>query len=364
MSKESDFLDLDILADPKEKKPRQVSANVTSPASRMVAGKQRNSVMDRTIRRRDEKRDLQKKIDELESQVQQAGNSIVLDMPVSKTKVKFAKVLLDPALIDVSAENQRIQSLLDADAVSDIFESILTEGQTEPGFVRQKADGRYELISGSRRLYCVKQIPDRKYLGLVGDVPDIDVRRLSRLENQQSPISVYERALSFKHDVDHKKVKSWEALAALEGLSDRQIKKYKALAELPVEIVRSFSSPADLSLVFADWIISKIRSSQSIRNQFVAIANTLIDEKRSRTSADPARSATEVMASYKSALRVRAAAPTRKKARVYQSRDGKSTIKHTISNKGSHKLEFINIADEKVESQVSVLLRGLGFEAG
>jgi ParB family chromosome partitioning protein len=267
-------------------------------------------------------------------------------------------------MIDVSDENQRIQALLDPDSVSDIFESILTEGQTEPGFVRQKADGRYELISGSRRLYCVKQIPDRRYLALVGDIPDIDVRRLSRLENQQSPISVYERALSFKHDVDHKKVKSWEALAALEGLSDRQIKKYKALAELPIEIVRSFSSPADLSLVFADWIISKIRSSLTIRNRFVDIANTLIDEKQTRTEADLARTATEVMARYKSAVRVKSAAPTRKKAMVYKSKDGAITLKHSISNKGSHKLEFINLPDEKMIGQINALIRDLDLEEG
>lgn len=361
MSKESDFLDLDILSSPQEKKQeRKVSSNVTSPASRMVSGSKRNSVMDRTIRRRDEKRDLQKKISELESQIEKVENTIVLDMPVSKAKVKFAKVMLDPALIDVSAENQRIQALLDADAVSDIFESILTEGQTEPGFVRPKGDGRYELISGSRRLFCVKQIPDRQYLALVGEVADVDVRRLSRLENQQSPISVYERALSFKHDVDHKKVKSWEALAALEGLSDRQIKKYKALAELPMEIVRSFSSPSDLSLVFADWIISKIRSSQRILDQFVAIANTLIEEKLARTNSDLARSATEVMANYKSALRVKSVQPTKKKARLYKTRDGSASIKHSISNKGTHKLEFINFPDERFEAQLNAMLRGLG----
>jgi ParB family chromosome partitioning protein len=361
MSKENDFLDLGILSEKVDTKERKLTANVASPASRMVSGKQRDSVMDRTIRRRDEKRDLQKKISDLENQIQKVENTIVLDMPISKSKVKFTKVLLDPMLIDVSAENQRIQTLLDPESVSDIFESILTEGQTEPGFLRKKSDGRYELISGSRRLFCVKQIPERQYLALVGDIPDIDVRRLSRLENQQSPISVYERALSFKHDVDHKKVKSWEALAALEGLSDRQMKKYKALSELPIEIVRSFSSPADLSLVFADWIISKIRSSATIRNRFVEIAKTLIEEKRSRASGDPARQATEVMAKYKSAVRVKSVAPTRKKSRIYKSKDGAMSLKHSISNKGTHKLEFVNIPDDKVESQIISVIRDLGL---
>ncbi|MEJ2754474.1 MAG: ParB/RepB/Spo0J family partition protein, partial [Gammaproteobacteria bacterium] len=274
MSKDGDFLDLDFLENQVVRKDndKNPSREVASPAARMVSDSKRDSILGRTMKRRDDRRDLEKKISELEGQLKVSQNSLVLDMPVSKVRVKFTKTLVDPEEIDVSPENQRVQELLDKESVRDIYESILNEGQAEPGFLRRKPNGRYELISGSRRLYCVKQIEDRQYLALVGDIPDVDVRRLSRLENQQSPISVYERSLSFKHDVDGKRVKSWDALAALEGMSQRQIMKYKALSELPVEIVRSFPSPSDLSLVFSDWIISKIRSSDAVKQRFIEIA--------------------------------------------------------------------------------------------
>jgi hypothetical protein len=70
------------------------------------------------------------------------------------------------------------------------------------------------------------------------------------------------------------------------------------------------------------------------------------------------------MARYKSAVRVKSAAPTRKKAMVYKSKDGAITLKHSISNKGSHKLEFINLPDEKMIGQINALIRDLDLEEG
>ncbi|MEJ2743474.1 MAG: hypothetical protein P8176_13600 [Gammaproteobacteria bacterium] len=137
--------------------------------------------------------------------------------------------------------------------------------------------------------------------------------------------------------------------------------KYKALSELPVEIVRSFPSPSDLSLVFSDWIISKIRSSDAVKQRFIEIAMGLINDKERWAEENRSRTATDVMAIYKSSMRIRSESPTRKKALVYKSPKGSSVVKHTISNKGTHKLEFVDLPETKLENYFNKINKLLCF---
>ncbi len=372
MTKKSEFLDLELLD---QKVANQVVKNkeikkedgAASPATKLVGHGRggSNEIFNRTMQRRDDVRDLENKLTSLQEEMSKQMDTISLKMPLSGVDVQFKKMWLDPSQIDVSQQNQRIQSLLDMSSVSDIYESIKSEGQSEPGYVRYSINtGRYELVAGSRRLFCVKNIPNRKYLALVGDIPDADIRRLSRLENQQSPISVYERALSFLHDIESKQVKNWETLAVLEGLSPRQIKKYKALADLPIEIVRSFASPADLSLEFADWIIAKIRKNSIAKSKLLAVSARLISEKQECISNDlQRRTPLEVISEYKSALRIKTATPTIKKPVLYKTKNGAEILKHSINQNGAHKFEFVDLDEKKLQKILKLLMNELEIVA-
>ncbi len=364
MSKENDLLNLDELNAVVQAKDRtetilQRDRQVSPTSQLLVSGIQEHSTLGRALKRRDAKKDLEDELETLKQELETNAETFTLGMPNSQQTIKFKKILIDPELIDVSPENQRVQSLLDTAAVSDIFESILNEGQSEPGFVRPKGKGRYELVSGSRRLFCVKQIPERKYLAFTGDIPDVDVRRLSRLENKQSPISAYERALSYKQDIDAHRFKTWEALGAVEGISTRQLQKYKALAELPVEIVMSFTAPSDLSLGFTDWIISKLHKDKTAKKKLIAMAQDLIMQKQ---GSDALRSSQDVISIYKSGLRIRNEGPTPKKPVFYESSTGDKLLKHTVSSKGTHKFEFAKLPEAKIQKVLDLIQKELGLE--
>ncbi len=371
MSKKQDFLDMSaidtqVLNRAKKKKSvsEQGSAETVASKSKNIAPSATGgNILERTMKKSGEKLELQSQIESLKQELADQSQVISLKMPISGLTVDFKKRLVDPNLIDVSDENQREQSLLDLSAVADIFDSISDEGQSEPGYVRPISGGRYELVSGSRRLFCVKNIPGRQYLALVGDIPDVDVRRLSRLENQQTPISVYERAISFQQDINAKKVKSWDALAAMEGLSSRQIKKYKALADLPIEIARSFDSPSDLSLEFADWLISKIRRNAVVREKVLALADNLYRDKAKRIhQGEVKRSSVDIMSEYKRALRLKKPVqPTAKKPVVYTNAKGKEVMKHTVSSKGTQKLEFVDVPQETLEKVMLMIQKEMGL---
>lgn len=368
MPKKQDLLDMsaidtEVLNRAKKKKEKSEEGKVASPATKMFTKTNSGgNILERTMQKSGEKFELQSQIAHLKQELDEKSETISLKMPVSGITVNFKKCWLDPDLIDVSPENQRDQSLLDLSAVSDIFDSIEAEGQSEPGYVLPKSEGRYELVSGSRRLFCVKNIPRRKYLSLVGRIPEVDVRRLSRLENQQAPISVYERAISFQQDIKNKRVKTWDALAAMEGISSRQIKKYKALADLPIEIVRSFGSPSDLSLEFADWLISKIRKNDELKEKIIGLASDIYKDKVLRSNENQAkRPAPEVIAEFKRVIRLkRSPQPTIKKPVVYTGRNGKEIFRHTISNKGTQKLELIDCNEGSLEVILNAIKKELG----
>lgn len=147
-----------------------------------------------------EKADLLQALEEVKNSDSE-GAPIVLTMPVTKQEITFELRRIDPSLIDVSPENERIQEFLDEISLQDILPSIKKHSQQKPGTVRPKKDGRFELIEGSRRLASVK-LAKQEYLALVGDVPDADVRELSIIENKHQDVSPYEKAKTYQKQIE------------------------------------------------------------------------------------------------------------------------------------------------------------------
>lgn len=305
-----------------------------------------------------------------------ARERIVLKMPVTALDVEFEKAWIDPSLIDVSPQNQRMQNLLDDAAVADILEDIARSGQTEPGILRPTGNGRYEAIAGSRRLHCVRRIrdtgrdPARKYLALIGQVPDADVRRLSRIENQQSQISPYELACSYARDIENKVYSSWNQLAAAEGISAAYAQRYKDLAGLPQAIVKAFAKPADLTLTIVDWLMPKLaRGKEEDRKALLDCASQLQEEKSRRLAAhEEPLQATEVAARLKSAVRKQPAQElTAKKPIIIKKRlaGGMLEYKHSIARSdGSRKFEVKGASDSDLQAIDNFIRDKLGLKDG
>lgn len=295
----------------------------------------------------------------LKASVKTPGKSVVITMPVTKQKVSFELKGIDSALIDVSPENERIQSFLDEISLSDILPSIKRDGQQKPGTVRPKADGRYELIEGSRRLAAVK-IAEMEYLAFVGDVPDADVRLLSEIENNHKDVSPYEKALSFVTQINQGVYEHWNQLGAAKGISESHIHRYKACTDIEEIYVSILPSPSDMPLSYGETIKSLLKkNSETLKakaNELLKERNALLEAGKSKQERD----VDEIIKELRRSVRLKQDKPKAKKPLLYLSVSGEITLKHSVTSKGDAKFEVAGAADEQLDEIVQYLKRVLG----
>lgn len=299
--------------------------------------------------------------------LREKADSIEKIMPVTKTRVRLRLVEVDPSLVDVSPENERDQGLLDESAVSDILPSFQQTGQQQPGTLRPKDNGRYELIEGSRRLFCAK-LTGRGYLALLGDIPDADVRTLSRTENVHKPPSAYERAMSYQRDIDSGRYSSWAQLAAAEGVSKSTMSGYTALVETDRVFVQSFPDPNSLSAKNALWIRKTRNQSEKVAKALHETAIELISKKKSAIKAgqEPLLP-DEVMTEYRRAARSvsssTASGPTSKEPIIYRSTNRSRSVKHSVTRDGKAvKFEMRGVPQKTLDELLAKMKEIVGVE--
>lgn len=289
--------------------------------------------------------------------VNSSGKPIVLTMPITRQEVSFELRRIDPSLIDVSPENQRIQEFLDEISLSDILPSIKKQGQQYPGTVRPKESGRYELIEGSRRLRSAV-LAGIDYLALVGDVPDADVRELSIIENKSQDVSYYEKAKAWERQIKAGEFKNWTQLGAFHGMSSSNINRYKACAELSQDFIRILPSPSDMPLSYgevvakllkkdADQLTSKVQELLALRGKSSREGSELVGVD-------------EILRQLKSSVRARHKSATIWSPVFYKSNQGDRSLRHSISSKGTTKFEIEGISDEELKDVVELLTKKLG----
>jgi ParB family chromosome partitioning protein len=306
----------------------------------------------------EEKRNLLSKLEESSSS--SSGTPIILTMPVTKQEVTFELKRVDPSLIDVSTENERIQEFLDEISLQDILPSIRKHGQQKPGTIRPKPDGRYELIEGSRRLAAVK-IAGSPYLALVGAVPDADVRELGVIENRHQDVSPYEKAKSFERHINSGEFENWTQLGAAKGISSSHISRFRACVQLPEIFVRILPSPSDMPLSYGETISSLLKKdADSLSAKAEELLNLRQEALKTKSELPDAEMIIKLL---KSAVRSKTPKPTAKKPIIYKSKDGKVCIKHSLQrNNGSNKFELSGVDDEKLEKIKGFILSTLGIE--
>ncbi|MBQ4814045.1 chromosome partitioning protein ParB [Pseudoalteromonas luteoviolacea] len=299
-------------------------------------------------------------LQELEQAKNKDGTKIILTMPVTKQNVAFEMCRIDPHLIDVSPENERIQTFLDEISLQDILPSIRKHGQQQPGTVRPKDNGRFELIEGSRRLAAVK-LSEQPYLALVGNVPDADVRELGVIENQHQDVSPYEKAKAYLRLIECGEFQNWTQLGAARGISSTHIARYKSCVEIDEIFVRILPSPSDMPLSYGETIARLIKKDEEgLRNQASQLLSTRQEALHNKTELLDVE---EIIKRLKSSVRTKAKAPTAKRPVTYKSRNGQVLLKHTISNKGTTKFELTGVEDDTVEKLLKYLTSTLKVES-
>jgi len=308
-----------------------------------------------------EKKDLLTQLEQAQSRAAEGDTApIILTMPVTKQEVTFELKTIDPSLIDVSPENERIQELLDEISLQDILPSIRKHGQQKPGTVRPKGDGRYELIEGSRRKAAVS-LAGKQYLALVGDVPDADVRELSVIENKHKDVSPYEKAMAYQKQIENEEYENWTQLGAAKGISSSHISRYRACVQLDEKYVRILPSPSDMPLSYGETISGLLKKGKAFLDEKV---DDLL-ELRSKSLTDDVEllDMEQIIKELKSSVRTKSDTPTTKKPVAYKSKDGKLNMKHSISNSGSTKFELQGVPADKLNKIKDYLINTLKLEA-
>jgi len=351
MSKKKDiYEDIDALTEglDKAESPRQdvtPRRRSTGPAaSRFIRGQEGSASkgVSQTKQLREEIEALKENLDSYEHK-----------MPVTGLAVRFKLQKINPDLIDVSPENERDQALLTLPAVADILPDIEKYQQQEPGFVRPKEGGRFELIAGSRRKFCAQHL-NRDFLAFVGDVPDADVRVMSRTENKQSPISPWEKAHSIARDIERGLYTDWTHAAAVEGVTRQALQKYKVLLDVDRDFVSAFPSPSDINTTRGRWIVN-------VKNQDAKLYGKIRYLARELGKDGVERSAEDVFKLLKAKAREqnKVKQPSKKAPIEYKVGGGKLVDRLSRDGK-TRKLELTGIDDELVRRVVEEVKSILG----
>lgn len=145
----------------------------------------------------------------------------------------------------VYADNIRLQELLDEDSLADILPTMEHSGQQFPGIGRE-FNGVIEIADGSRRRRAAI-LSKRDYVVLVGDLTDAEMTYLSETGNEHQKPSAYEIGLRYKRRLHREFCDNLTHLADDIGLDRKTVRNYIETASIPIEIIRCFKSPNDVS---------------------------------------------------------------------------------------------------------------------
>lgn len=189
-----------------------------------------------------------------------------LSIPGSGRLLMCRLQLLDPDFTDPAPENPRSQLLLregDPD-IEALVESFEQQGQQQPALAERNPDtGRWEVIYGTRRRFAASIVDARRReeggFPLMAWVPEesgvltaADRQALAISENEdRTDLSSWEKAqLVAKLTADG--TLTDQAIARLLRLSRDKLGGYRAMSEIPAEIVERLESPQLLTVRGAD----------------------------------------------------------------------------------------------------------------
>lgn len=137
-------------------------------------------------------------------------------------------------LIDGSPYQPRIT--YDQAALQELADSMLAAGQQEPVKVRQKDDGRYELISGHRRKLSAALIGLAELDAYVVKASDAEAQRSTLLANEaRENLTDYERAKLYQLAMALGLGGTQKEVAAYFGTSQGRVSRCMAMLTLPEE---------------------------------------------------------------------------------------------------------------------------------
>ncbi|NGZ13727.1 ParB/RepB/Spo0J family partition protein [Vibrio aestuarianus] len=146
----------------------------------------------------------------------------------------------------VFSQNAREQSFLNEHALSDVLTTLRERGQQYPAVGRKTADGKIEVLDGSRRrMSCI--LADKEFLVYVAD--DINAEHakfLSDVANAHKPLSLYEKGKEMQAKLDNQEAEDQKALAKMFQCSEALVSGALKAAALPLELLQAYPNVVEL----------------------------------------------------------------------------------------------------------------------
>jgi ParB family chromosome partitioning protein len=222
-------------------------------------------------------------------------------------------ISIRPSDCSVWDGNPRDVPGLSAESCRSLIESIAQEdGNRIPVLVRRNppgADYPYQLLVGSRRRFSVDWLnhngrPEIRLTALIVDLTDEEAFRLADIENRErEDITELDRARSYQNAVDRFYGGVQSRMAEALNLSNSQLSRLLALAQMPDEVVNAFATRDELRVRHSEVLTPLLRRPEQ-RERLLGAARE-VGEEQQRLAAQGERMipAATVLARLKDATR-------------------------------------------------------------
>ena len=188
--------------------------------------------------------------------------------------------------------NPRDVPRLTAENCRSLIDSIAQEdGNRIPVLVRLNAPGAdrpYELLVGSRRRFAVEWLnrngrPEIRLNAVIVELSDEEAFRLADIENRErEDITELDRARSYQTAVDRFYSGVQSRMAEALSLSNSQLSRLLALAQMPDEVVDAFATRDELRVRHSEVLMPILRRPE--RRERVIAAARAVGEEQQRLS--------------------------------------------------------------------------------
>lgn len=158
------------------------------------------------------------------------------DRPVSQPATKKVSGVAEISIDDIEANPYQPRTIFDEETLNELADSIKEIGIIQPITVRNTDNGKYQLISGERRLRASKIAGLEKIPAYIRLAEDQNMLEMALVENiQREDLDAIEIAISYQRLIDECNL-TQEVLSQRVGKKRATVTNYIRLLRLPAEI--------------------------------------------------------------------------------------------------------------------------------
>ncbi|MFC3127555.1 ParB/RepB/Spo0J family partition protein [Pseudoroseomonas globiformis] len=196
-------------------------------------------------------------------------------------------LFLDAGMVDDTLPRDRLPGAFDGPEFQALLDDIRANGQNDAVTVRARADGRFEIAAGRRRLEACRRL-GIEVLARRRDLDDAAMLRIQFSENERrEDISALERARWFA-EVQARLQLQGQELARQFGLDPSTFSLYLRLARFPSQITQRLRMPGRLAMLRARRVMEAVEADAAVLPRIVAALDAQLAAARGDVKAiDP-----------------------------------------------------------------------------